>query len=86
MMSTRLQVLLDEEEMRELRELAQRRGVTVSQLVRSALRDARRREPGGSLATKLDAIRAAAAHEFPTADIDQMLIEIERGYGSGSAE
>ena len=29
---------------------------------------------------KLDAVRAAARHEFPTADVDAMLAEIERGY------
>jgi hypothetical protein len=30
--------------------------------------------------TKLKAVRQAAKHAFPTADIDQMLTEIERGY------
>jgi hypothetical protein len=29
---------------------------------------------------KLRAVRAAARHEFPTGDIDQMLSEIEQGY------
>lgn len=29
---------------------------------------------------KLEAIRSAYEHEFPTADIEQMLEEIERGY------
>ncbi|HET6363029.1 MAG TPA: hypothetical protein VFH11_13395 [Gemmatimonadota bacterium] len=29
---------------------------------------------------KLQAIRSAFQYEFPTADIDQMLEEIERGY------
>jgi hypothetical protein len=32
---------------------------------------------------KLEAIRTAAEHEFPTGDIDTMLAEIERGYLSG---
>jgi hypothetical protein len=29
-------------------------------------------------------IRAAARHDFPSADIDRMLAEIESGYGSGT--
>ena len=33
-------------------------------------------------AAKLEAIRRAAKHEFPTADIETMLAEIERGYES----
>jgi hypothetical protein len=42
---------------------------------------ARRREPLDDIGKKLDAVRAAVEHEFPVADIDQMLAEIERGYG-----
>lgn len=34
---------------------------------------------------RLQAIRAAARHGFPTADIDQMLAEIERGYPGDEA-
>ena len=29
---------------------------------------------------KISVVRAAARHDFPTADIDRMLAEIERGY------
>ena len=46
--------------------------------VRRALRAARRREPLGDTRKKLD--RAAARHTFPTADIGQMLADIERGF------
>jgi hypothetical protein len=35
-----------------------------------------------SVAEKLEAIRIAARCEFPTADIDIMLAEIEAGYGT----
>ena len=31
---------------------------------------------------KLEAVRDAAAYEFPTCDIEQMLAEVERGYTS----
>lgn len=79
-MSKRLQVLLDENEFREIRRIARQRGMTVAEWVRTALRDAAREEPLGDKEKKLQAIRAAARHELPTADIDQMLLEIERGY------
>jgi hypothetical protein len=85
-MSKRLQVLLDEEELRDLRAAAQHEGLSISDWVRRALRDARRRVPERDLGAKLSAIRAAARHEFPTADIDQMLAEIERGYGAPPPE
>ena len=78
-MSKRLQVLLDADEWEQLQAIARRHRTTVSEWVRRTLREAREREPGGDLDTKLRAIRAAARHEFPTADIDQMLEEIERG-------
>jgi hypothetical protein len=79
-MSKRLQVLLEEDEMRELRETARRHGVPVSEWVRRALREARRREPQGTIDSKLRALRKASQHNFPTADIEVMLAEIERGY------
>jgi len=34
---------------------------------------------------KVQAIRAAARHAFPTADVEQMLAEIEGGYLGGPA-
>jgi hypothetical protein len=85
-MSKRLQVLLDEAELRDVREAAGREGIPVSEWVRRALRDARRREPRGDLDEKVRAIREAAGHSFPTADIDEMLGEIERGYLAKSPE
>jgi hypothetical protein len=35
----------------------------------------------GDVGKKLDAVRAAVRHSYPTADISDMLAEIERGYG-----
>lgn len=66
--------------MRDLRRIARAQGTTVAEWVRQTLRSARRREPVEGAATKLAAIRAAARHEFPTADIDVMRDEIARGY------
>jgi hypothetical protein len=79
-MSTRLQVLMDDEELREIREIARRQHMTVAVWVRQALRTARRDEPRTAARQKLNAIRKAAEHQFPTADIGQMLAEIRAGY------
>ncbi len=79
-MSRRLQVILTDEEMAAVREEAVRYGVTVSELVRQSLRDRRRASSTKEPARKLAAVRAAARHDFPTGDIDEMLEEIERGY------
>lgn len=81
-MSKRLQVLLDPDEWEELREIARWHRTTVSEWVRRTLREAREREPRGDLDMKLRSVRAAARHEFPTADVEQMLEEIERGRGA----
>jgi hypothetical protein len=79
-MSTRLQVILEDEEIAEIRRVARRHRMTVAEWVRQALRRARRDEPATDPRRKLAAIRAASRHAFPTADIDQMLAEVERGY------
>lgn len=79
-MSKRLQVLLDEAEYREIQKIARRHRMTVSAWVRDVLRRVRRSEPVRDADRKLEAVRAAARHQFPTADIDRMLAEIERGY------
>jgi hypothetical protein len=79
-MSKRLQVLLDEADYRALRKIARAEKLTIAEWVRQALRSARRRQPTGDTERKLAAIRAATAHEFPTADMAQVLADIERGY------
>jgi hypothetical protein len=50
----------------------------------AALYLARRREPVGGVSKKLEIIRAAAQHDYPVTDTDDMLSEIERGYGTGA--
>jgi hypothetical protein len=79
-MSKRLQVLLPEQEMVDIQRCARREHLTVGEWVRRALREARAQKPAGDPETKLKAIRQAAGFSFPTADIDQMLNEIESGY------
>jgi hypothetical protein len=79
-MSKRLQVLLEEAEFAEIRRAARLSRMTVAEWVRQALRRARREEPVTDTKRKLSIVREAARGSYPTADIDQMLAEIERGY------
>jgi len=82
-MTKRLQVLLPDPEYREIQRIARSRRISIAQWVRQALHAAKREEPLGDVSKKLEALRAAAEFEFPTADIEQMLAEIEQGYLSG---
>jgi hypothetical protein len=79
-MSKRLQVLLSEQEMTEIRRLARREGLTVSEWVRRALLEACGPQPIDNAEAKLKAIRRAAECSFPTADVEQMLGEVGKGY------
>jgi len=72
---------MSEAEFRALQRLAREKGVPLSEWVRQVLRKAQRNDAVGPASKKLAAIRAAARHEFPAPDIDEMLAEIERGYG-----
>ena len=80
-MSKRLQVLLEEEEMREVRRAARLARVSVAEWVRSALRAGRQAAPASAPDRKLAVVRAAARHAFPVGEIGTMLAEIESGYG-----
>jgi hypothetical protein len=82
-MAKRLQVILQDPEYREIQRIARSRRMSIAEWVRQALDLARRREPVQDAAKKLAAIRAAVEHDGPTADIEVMLAEIERGYLSG---
>ena len=79
-MTKRLQVILQDPEYREIQRAARSRQMSIAEWVRQALALARRREPLGDVAKKLEIVRAAAKHEYPTADVDTMLAEIEKGY------
>ena len=80
MMTIRLQVLLPDEEIAEIRRIARRHSMTVAEWVRQALRVARRDEPASDPRKKILAVREAARGEYPVSDIQQMLTEIEGGY------
>lgn len=78
-----MQVLLEDDEFDEIRRVAKRHRMTVAEWVRQALRGARRDEPTVDPARKLAALRAATRGQYPTADIDRMLQEVEGGYLDG---
>jgi hypothetical protein len=79
-MTKRLQVLFDDDELRDIQQLARARRMTTAEWVRRSLRAAREAESGADVGQKMKAIRTATAFEYPTGDIDVMLDEIERGY------
>ena len=83
-MAKRLQVILKDPDYRDIKRAARSRRMSVAEWVRQALDQAQRREPVGSSGKKLQTIRAAARGDYPTADIDRMLAEIEMGYGTGA--
>lgn len=83
-MPKRLQVILQDSVYREIRRVARARHMTMAEWVRQALDLARRREPSTDVEKKLAVVRTAVQNTGPTADIDMMLDEIERGYLSDS--
>ena len=78
-MRKRLQILLDDTEYREIQALPRRQRVTVAELVRQALREARSAHPS-TMETKLRAISDASQHHFPTTDTQTMLRETAPRY------
>lgn len=79
-MAKRLQVIVQDPEYRDIQRTARMHRMSIAEWVRQALAQARRSEPSREAASKLEVIRAAARMDFPTADIDRVLEEIERGF------
>ncbi|MGH9791610.1 MAG: antitoxin [Candidatus Acidiferrales bacterium] len=73
-------MILKDPEYRAIQRAARARHMSIAAWVRRALEAARRQEPVADAAKKLAALHAAVQHNFPTADIEQMLAEIEQGY------
>ncbi len=84
-MAKRLQVILQDPEYREIQRAARLRRMSIAQWVRQALAAARQDEPAADVGKKLEAIRAAVRHDFPSGDIDTMLAEIESGYSGNTS-
>ena len=83
-MAKRLQVIIRDPEYREIQRMARSRHMSIAEWVRQALDLARRREPITDVGKKLEIIRAAVRYDYPSGDIEDMLAEIESGYGSGT--
>lgn len=82
-MTKRLQVLLDDAELRTIQRLARRDKLTTAEWVRRRLREGAASSRADT-ASKLAAIHAAYRQNVgPSPAIDQMLAEIEQGYLSG---
>jgi glucose-6-phosphate-specific signal transduction histidine kinase len=77
-MTKRLQVLFEDDELKDIQQLARRRRMTTAEWVRRSLRAARVAEASDEVGQKLAVVRIAAAFKFPTADMGQILNEIER--------
>ena len=82
-MAKRLQVIVQDPEYRDIQRAARLRRMSIAEWVRQALVQARKSEPSREVRSKLEVIQASARMDFPTADIDRMLEEIEQGYASG---
>ncbi len=82
-MSIRLQILMDEEELEEIKEIARVEGLTVSAWVRRAIRHERVERPGKSVSNKNKILQQAAEYTFPTADYEEVASEIEADYLKG---
>ena len=79
-MVKRLQVLLDEEEYLDFQAVARRQRMSMAEWVRQSLRSARDNQKK-TVESKLRAIAEASRYQFPTANIEVMLQEIEQGRG-----
>ena len=81
-MTKRLQVLLDDAELRTIQRIAKRDKVTTAEWVRRRLREGAAASARPDTAARLAAIHAAYRHEsaVPAPEIDQLLDEIELGY------
>lgn len=78
-MSKRLQVVLADDEFADFLQAAKRERLTLSGWVRRTLREARKESPSDNMESRLEAVRGAMRHSFPTGDVDQMLDEIRQG-------
>jgi len=78
-MSKRLQIVMPDEEIEELRRSAEREGMSLSEWARHALRRAQRSQQGPSADDKLKAVERALECGHPTGDIQDILASIESG-------
>jgi hypothetical protein len=85
-MTKRLQVLFEDDELADIQRLAKRQRKTTAAWVRDALRAARASEEFAEPEPKLRAIREALAYAYPTGEIGELLVDIERGYADAHGD
>ena len=81
-MTTRLQVLMDDDELHAIQRLARAQKLTTAEWVRHELRKAAAEQERPAPSAKLRAIDEASIHTFPAPGIEELLAEIERGYSA----
>ncbi len=79
-MTKRLQVLMDDDELRSIQRLAKQERLTTAEWVRQTLREAQEQRARPDIERKLAVIRAATRFQAPAPPIEQMNAEIEQGY------
>ena len=79
-MSIRLQVLLDEEELEEIKQRAREEHMSVSAWVRRALDHEMRERPSTAVRKKLELLHAASRNDYPAGDYAEMAADISRSY------
>lgn len=84
-MTKRLQVLLEDDELEAIQQLARKHHLTTAAWVRETLRRAREETVYPDAVRKLRAVREASAFAYPVGDVDEMLADIEGGYRDESA-
>lgn len=76
LVKTRLSLLIEDSDFCEIGRAARLRGLSVTAWVRQAVRAELERERERAVEAKLEVVRRAVKHSFPTCDIEQMLAEI----------
>ncbi len=76
-MKKRLQIPVEDSEFAAIEEIARAKGLTVADWVRQTLRAELAADDEYGTRRKLEAVRAAVRHEFPSGPIEQMLAEVE---------
>jgi len=79
-MSTRLQILLDDNDLSEVKELAMEENLTVSAWVRRAIKHEKKERPGTAARKKLEVILNFSKYDFPISDYKDITAEIDSGY------
>jgi hypothetical protein len=78
-MSKRLQILLPDDEFKDVQRVSRRLKCSVAELVREGIRARLAAEVREPPEHRIARVMAFAKHTAPTCDIDQMLAEIESG-------